>query len=134
MPKTILLIATFDTKEEEAKFLKQRIESRGCQVLTLDAGILGANTKINFMYLSHNNFNKNLSLAIQVLFYQIHNYKGVNPVSKKVVIDLFQIMDESNHMQNEFFEGKAILHKLSDDDFKKNLANSDLYFHLLGSK
>jgi uncharacterized protein (UPF0261 family) len=41
MEKTILLIATFDTKGEEAKFLKQRIESRGCQVLTMDAGILG---------------------------------------------------------------------------------------------
>jgi len=41
MEKTILLIATFDTKEEEAKFLKQRIESRECQVLTMDAGILG---------------------------------------------------------------------------------------------
>jgi uncharacterized protein (UPF0261 family) len=40
MDKTILLIATFDTKESEAIFLKEKIESRGCKVLTLDAGIL----------------------------------------------------------------------------------------------
>ncbi len=40
MDKTILLIATFDTKEEEARFLKERIESRGLPVLTMDAGIL----------------------------------------------------------------------------------------------
>jgi uncharacterized protein (UPF0261 family) len=38
--KTILLIATFDTKEEEALFLKRRIEARGVRVLTMDAGIL----------------------------------------------------------------------------------------------
>jgi len=38
--KTILLIATFDTKQDEALFLKERIESRGISVLTLDAGIL----------------------------------------------------------------------------------------------
>ncbi len=40
MGKTVLLIATFDTKEEEAIFLKKRIEARGVGVLTLDAGIL----------------------------------------------------------------------------------------------
>ena len=40
MDKTILLIATFDTKESEAIFLKEKIESRGCMVLTLDTGIL----------------------------------------------------------------------------------------------
>ncbi len=38
--KTVLLIATFDTKEEEAVFLKGRIEARGIGVLTMDAGIL----------------------------------------------------------------------------------------------
>ena len=38
--KTVLLIATFDTKEEEAVFLKGRIEARGVRVLTMDAGIL----------------------------------------------------------------------------------------------
>ncbi len=40
MDKTILLIATFDTKESEAIFLKEKIESRGYKVLTMDAGIL----------------------------------------------------------------------------------------------
>jgi len=40
MKRTVLLIATFDTKEEEALFLKKRIEGRGFQVLTMDTGIL----------------------------------------------------------------------------------------------
>ena len=40
--KTVLLIATFDTKQQEAMFLKQCIESRGVKVLTMDAGILAA--------------------------------------------------------------------------------------------
>jgi uncharacterized protein (UPF0261 family) len=40
MGKSVLLIATFDTKEEEAVFLKQRIELRDCKVITLDAGIM----------------------------------------------------------------------------------------------
>ncbi|MCJ7830653.1 MAG: Tm-1-like ATP-binding domain-containing protein, partial [Desulfobacterales bacterium] len=40
MRKTVLLIATFDTKEDEALFLKQGIEAQGMRVLTLDAGIL----------------------------------------------------------------------------------------------
>lgn len=40
MKKTVLLIATFDTKEEEALFLKRRIEARGIRVLTMDTGIL----------------------------------------------------------------------------------------------
>ncbi len=38
--KTVLLIATFDTKEEEALFLKRRIEARGVSVLMMDTGIL----------------------------------------------------------------------------------------------
>ncbi|MDI7258553.1 MAG: Tm-1-like ATP-binding domain-containing protein [Thermodesulfobacteriota bacterium] len=41
MKKTVLLIATFDTKEEEAVYLKKRMEARGVGVLTMDAGILG---------------------------------------------------------------------------------------------
>ncbi len=40
MKKTILLIATFDTKGAEARYLKERIEAQGFSVLTLDAGIL----------------------------------------------------------------------------------------------
>ena len=40
MKKAVLLIATFDTKEEEALFLKKEIETRGIHVLTMDTGIL----------------------------------------------------------------------------------------------
>jgi uncharacterized protein (UPF0261 family) len=40
MEKQVLLIATFDTKEEEAFFLKKRIEARGFSVITMDTGIL----------------------------------------------------------------------------------------------
>ena len=40
MEKTVLLIATFDTKEEEALYLKDRIEALGTRVLTMDTGIL----------------------------------------------------------------------------------------------
>jgi len=40
MKKTVLLIATFDTKEEEALFLRRRIEARGVSVLMMDIGIL----------------------------------------------------------------------------------------------
>jgi uncharacterized protein (UPF0261 family) len=42
MKKTVLLIATFDTKGKEAQYLKQCIESQGLFVLTLDSGILEA--------------------------------------------------------------------------------------------
>jgi len=41
MKKTVLLIATFDTKEEEAIYLKKRIEACGVSVMTMDTGILG---------------------------------------------------------------------------------------------
>jgi uncharacterized protein (UPF0261 family) len=40
MDKTVLLIATYDTKEAEAIFVKKRIEARGLHVLAMDAGIL----------------------------------------------------------------------------------------------
>jgi uncharacterized protein (UPF0261 family) len=36
----ILLIATFDTKAEEALYLQQKMESLGCRVLLMDTGIL----------------------------------------------------------------------------------------------
>jgi uncharacterized protein (UPF0261 family) len=39
-PKTILILATFDTKEDEVEFLKERIRRRGHRVLTVDAGVL----------------------------------------------------------------------------------------------
>jgi uncharacterized protein (UPF0261 family) len=40
MKKRVLLIATFDTKEDEALFLKRCIESHQVRVLTMDVGIL----------------------------------------------------------------------------------------------
>ena len=40
MGRTVLLIATFDTKEAEALFLKSSMEARGVHVLTMDIGIL----------------------------------------------------------------------------------------------
>jgi len=46
----VLLIATFDTKAEEALYLQRKMESLGCRVLTMDTGILlesGTVTDIN---------------------------------------------------------------------------------------
>ena len=40
MPKTILILATLDTKEDEALFVKQRIEQRGHRTIVVDAGVL----------------------------------------------------------------------------------------------
>lgn len=40
MNRTVLLIATFDTKEQEAVFLIKCLQDRGVAVLTMDAGIL----------------------------------------------------------------------------------------------
>ena len=40
MNRTVLLIATFDTKEQEALFLIRCLRNRGVEVLTMDAGIL----------------------------------------------------------------------------------------------
>ncbi len=40
MDRTVLLIATLDTKEEEAFYLKECIEAQGVKVLLMDAGIL----------------------------------------------------------------------------------------------
>lgn len=40
MKKTVLLIATLDTKEEEAFYLKHRILARGVAVMVMDTGIL----------------------------------------------------------------------------------------------
>jgi len=39
MEKTVLLIATLDTKEDEACYLRECIESRGVRVLLMDTGI-----------------------------------------------------------------------------------------------
>lgn len=40
MQKTILLIGAFDTKGEEFAFVRDRIEERGHEVLTLDTGVM----------------------------------------------------------------------------------------------
>ena len=40
MNRTVLLIATFDTKEQEALFLIRCLQGRGVKVITMDAGIL----------------------------------------------------------------------------------------------
>ncbi len=42
MKKTILMIGAFDTKGEEYHFIKTLIESQGCEVLTLNWGVLGS--------------------------------------------------------------------------------------------
>ena len=41
MQKTIALLVTLDTKDQEAGFLKQQIEARGHQALLLDIGVVG---------------------------------------------------------------------------------------------
>lgn len=41
MSRTILILATLDTKGEEVQFLKERIEKEGVETLVLDAGTLG---------------------------------------------------------------------------------------------
>jgi uncharacterized protein (UPF0261 family) len=46
MPKTILLIGTFDTKGAEYAYVRDLIIARGHQVLTLDAGVAGEPTFI----------------------------------------------------------------------------------------
>ena len=44
MDKSILLIATHDTKEEEARYLKSCIEANGFTVIVMDTGILAPST------------------------------------------------------------------------------------------
>ncbi|MBN2520534.1 MAG: DUF2027 domain-containing protein [Bacteroidales bacterium] len=89
----------------------------------IDAGILGANTKINFMYLSNKELNKELIITTQTLFYQIHLYKEIPPFIKKIHIDPFEIMDETALIENDFFETKGIIINLTDDIFIKELEN-----------
>ncbi|MDX2447256.1 MAG: Tm-1-like ATP-binding domain-containing protein [Desulfobacterales bacterium] len=45
MIRTVLLIVTFDTKEQEALFLIRCLQSRGVKVLTMDVGILAPSGK-----------------------------------------------------------------------------------------
>jgi uncharacterized protein (UPF0261 family) len=44
MPKTICVIGAFDTKGEDHAFLRQEILKLGCQVLTINIGVLGTTT------------------------------------------------------------------------------------------
>jgi uncharacterized protein (UPF0261 family) len=41
MPKTVVLVATLDTKGAEARYLKEQIEKQGARTLVVDGGILG---------------------------------------------------------------------------------------------
>ena len=41
MPKTLVLVATLDTKGVEARYLKEQIEKHGVRTLVVDGGILG---------------------------------------------------------------------------------------------
>ena len=45
MRKTILVIGTFDTKDEELHYIGARIEAQGGQVLTMDVSVLGNPSK-----------------------------------------------------------------------------------------
>ena len=40
-PKTVLILATLDTKGEEALFLKREIEGKGLRTMTMDVGVKG---------------------------------------------------------------------------------------------
>ena len=42
--KTVLIIATLDTKAQEARFIKELIETRGVKALVMDIGITGKST------------------------------------------------------------------------------------------
>ena len=42
MEKTVLIIATLDTKGEEVKYIKEKLEGKGKRVLVLDSGTRGA--------------------------------------------------------------------------------------------
>ena len=41
MGKTIVIVATLDTRGDEVKFLKELIEKRGHKAITIDAGVMG---------------------------------------------------------------------------------------------
>ena len=41
MPKTIVIVATLDTKGEEAKYIKEEIEGKKRRTIVVDVGVLG---------------------------------------------------------------------------------------------
>ncbi|MDH4208342.1 MAG: Tm-1-like ATP-binding domain-containing protein [Anaerolineae bacterium] len=44
MSKKIVIVATLDTKSEEARYLEERIEEAGLETVVVDAGVLGQGT------------------------------------------------------------------------------------------
>ena len=46
MDPTVLLIATLDTKEKEAAYLKRIIEAKGVKTLVMDTGVLSPPRKL----------------------------------------------------------------------------------------
>ncbi|NLC53212.1 MAG: UPF0261 family protein, partial [Firmicutes bacterium] len=47
MEPKVLLIATLDTKEKEAAYLKQSIEAKGVKTLVMDTGVLSSPRELN---------------------------------------------------------------------------------------
>ena len=41
MPKTVVILATLDTKSEEAQYLSEQITSLGGQATVVDIGVIG---------------------------------------------------------------------------------------------
>ena len=41
MTRTVVVLATLDTKSEEAEYLRSQIESHGAKVTLIDLGVLG---------------------------------------------------------------------------------------------
>ena len=41
MPKTVAVLATLDTKGEECRYLRERVEALGGQALLIDLGVVG---------------------------------------------------------------------------------------------
>jgi len=41
LTKTIVIVATLDTRGDEAKYLKELIEKKGCKTIVIDPGVLG---------------------------------------------------------------------------------------------
>lgn len=41
MPKTVAIIGTLDTKGAEFQFLKEQVETCGCNAIMIDCGVVG---------------------------------------------------------------------------------------------
>lgn len=78
----ILLVATLDTKNDEALYLKQTIESMGCNVLLMDAGIL-APPKIE-SYITQNEVADAGGISIEQLIASKDKGKSIRTMIKGV--------------------------------------------------